>query len=148
VRGGRHLRAGGHLRAVIDTNVIVSGLINPSGPPGQVMAQWSAGAFEAITCGALLSEVVDVISRPHMAQRVHGAHRDALIHAIVNRSRFVPDVPATPAVDADPDDDYLIALARHWHAALVTGDRHLLDLPRMPAIMRPQAFLGLLDAVA
>ena len=30
-------------------------------------------------------------------------------------------------------------------AALVTGDRHLLDLPGMPAIMRPSAFLRLVS---
>jgi len=54
------------------------------------------------------------------------------------------DRPATPAVPDDPADDYLITLARTWDAALVTGDRHLLDLPGMPVIMRPATFLRLL----
>ena len=39
---------------------------------------------------------------------------------------------------------HLVAVAREWGAALVTGDRHLLDLPAMPAVMTPRQFLRLL----
>lgn len=63
---------------------------------------------------------------------------------IVDRTRFVPDAPARPAVPADPRDDDLVALARRWGAALVTGDHHLLRLPAMPAVMPPRDFLRLL----
>jgi predicted nucleic acid-binding protein len=56
----------------------------------------------------------------------------------------VPDVPPQPAVPADPGDDYLVALAREWGAALVTGDHHLLDLPAIPTVMAPRQFLRLL----
>ncbi len=56
----------------------------------------------------------------------------------------MPDVPPQPAVPADPGDDYLVALAREWGAALVTGDHHLLDLPAIPTVMAPRQFLRLL----
>lgn len=56
----------------------------------------------------------------------------------------MPDAPPRPAVPADSRDDYLVALAREWGAALVTGDRHLLDLPAMPTVMAPRQFLRLL----
>ena len=82
--------------------------------------------------------------RPHLAARIPPGDRDEILDLIVNRTRFVPDVPARPAVPADPRDDYLVALARAWGAALVTGDRHLLDLPAMPAVMAPRQFLRLL----
>ena len=82
--------------------------------------------------------------RPHLAHRIPPGDRDEILDFLVNRSRFVPDNPPAGTVAADPDDDYLITLARTWSAALVTGDRHLLGLPGMPAIMRPSAFLRLL----
>jgi predicted nucleic acid-binding protein len=47
-------------------------------------------------------------------------------------------------VPADPGDEYLMALAREWGAALVTGDQHLLDLPAVPTVMAPRQFLRLL----
>ena len=56
----------------------------------------------------------------------------------------MPDVPPQPAVPADPADDYLVAIAREWGAALVTGDQHLLNLPAMPTVVSPRQFLRLL----
>ncbi|MBU6364138.1 MAG: putative toxin-antitoxin system toxin component, PIN family, partial [Acidobacteria bacterium] len=106
--------AGGSLRAVLDTNVVVSGLINPSGPPAEVLENWLDGAFEAVACGALLSEVATVTLRPHLADRIRPGDRDEILDFLVNRSRFVPDNPHTSTVAADPDDDYLVALARTW----------------------------------
>lgn len=97
-----------------------------------------------MACGALLSELAKVTLRPHLAKRIPPDDRNEMLDFMVNRTRFVPDRPATPAVPDDPADDYLITLAREWDAALVTGDRHLLDLPGMPVIMRPSAFLRLL----
>jgi predicted nucleic acid-binding protein len=47
-------------------------------------------------------------------------------------------------VPADPADDYLVAIAREWGAALVTGDQHLLGLPAMPTVVSPRQFLRLL----
>ncbi len=85
-----------------------------------------------------------VTLRPHLADRIRPGDRDEILDFLVNRSRFVPDNPPAGTVPGDPDDDYLVTLARTWSAALVTGDRHLLDLPGMPAIMRPAAFLRLL----
>lgn len=97
-----------------------------------------------MACGTLLSELAKVTLRPHLAKRIPPDDRNEMLDFMVNRTRFVPDRPATPAVPDDPADDYLITLARTWDAALVTGDRHLLDLPGMPVIMRPATFLRLL----
>jgi predicted nucleic acid-binding protein len=43
---------------------------------------------------------------------------------------------------ADPDDDYLIALAHSCDAALVSGDRHLLDLAELIPVFTPAEFLA------
>jgi predicted nucleic acid-binding protein len=53
------------------------------------------------------------------------------------------DPPASPGLTSDPGDDYLVALARHAGAdAIVSGDRHLLELPEaMPPVLAPRQFL-------
>ena len=104
--------AGGHLRAVLDTNVIVSGLISPSGPPAELLDRWRDGAFEAVACGALLSEVAAVTLRPHLASRIAPDDRNEILDFMVGRSRFVPDSPPTAAAQADPDDDLAAGLRR------------------------------------
>ena len=74
-----------------------------------MLAQWLDGGFEAITCGALVSEVADVLARPYMEQRIHAHERAAVIDFLVNHSRFVPDVAAARVVAADPQDALLVA---------------------------------------
>ena len=124
--------------------MIVSGVLSRSGAPGRVLEAWRSGAFEAISCGAHVSEVTRTLTKPHLASRITSAERADLLAFLVNRTRFVPDRAPDPVVASDPADDYLVAVARDWGAALVTGDRHLLDLPDVPAIKSPREFLTLL----
>lgn len=131
------------MRAVLDTNVIVSGLLSESGPPADILRRWANGGFEAVSCATHVSEVAEVLLRPRIAQRVLPDRRNLLIGFMVNRSRFVPDRRAEGLVPGDPTDDYLVRMARDWNAALVTGDRHLLDIGTR-AIMTPDTFLALL----
>ncbi len=55
-----------------------------------------------------------------------------------------------PGLTADPDDDYLVALARAAGADyLVSGDRHLLELTDPePPVLTPREFLALLEGGA
>jgi predicted nucleic acid-binding protein len=61
---------------------------------------------------------------------------------------WIDDPAALLGASPDPDDDYLIALARAANADyLVSGDRHLLDLEAPdPPVLTPRQFLDLLDA--
>jgi predicted nucleic acid-binding protein len=47
-------------------------------------------------------------------------------------------------VSVDPGDDYLIALASSQRAALVSGDKHLLDLAGKIPVFSPREFIRLL----
>jgi putative PIN family toxin of toxin-antitoxin system len=134
------------LRAILDTNVYVSAALTPTGPAAQIIRAWHQGQFELITSGALLSEIGDTFARPKFAHRITPADRRAMLNLAGRRARLVPDLAIEHGdVPGDPDDDYLVALAREWQAALVTGDRHLLEVPNMPAVMTPRRFLNLLE---
>ena len=52
------------------------------------------------------------------------------------------DAPAQPGLTADPDDDYLVALAREAGADfLVSGDQHLTGLvDAVPPVLTPRQF--------
>jgi predicted nucleic acid-binding protein len=74
-------------------------------------------------------------------------HEAAAIVEWLGRSATIVRDPdeQPPRASEDPGDDYLIALAAHEHAVLVSGDRHLLqDAAELP-IYAPADFLALLD---
>jgi predicted nucleic acid-binding protein len=55
------------------------------------------------------------------------------------RWRRTPEAPP-PVRCKDPDDDYLIALAHSRSAALISGDRHLLELAGKIPVFSPAEF--------
>lgn len=59
----------------------------------------------------------------------------------------VGDADDIPTVTRDPDDDYLVALARKSDAdVLVTGDRDLLDLEQIDVeVLAPREFVEQFD---
>ena len=65
------------------------------------------------------------------------------IAAIAEDALLVDDPPAQPGLSPDPDDDYLITLARAANADyLISGDRHLLDLDDPePPVLTPRQLL-------
>lgn len=52
------------MRAVNDTNVLVSGIINPHGPPGRIVDAVLAEAITVLYDDRILSEYRDVLMRP------------------------------------------------------------------------------------
>jgi uncharacterized protein len=68
------------------------------------------------------------------------------VQALAQTATIIDDPDAAPAVSPDPDDDYLVALARSAEAAyVVSGDHHLSDLADSePPVLAPRAFPDLL----
>lgn len=54
------------MRVVLDTNVLVSGLISSSGPPAMVLRLVMAGKIDLLVDARILSEYTDVLSRPKL----------------------------------------------------------------------------------
>ena len=137
-------------RAVVDVNVLVSALLHTDGTPVQVVRSWLAGAFELIVSERLLVEFAQVIERPRLARRIDPLAVDALVAALQVEGLLIEDPPAERVVEADPNDDYLIALARAGGGAhaIVTGDSHLLELEGLdPPALTPRAFLAWLERI-
>jgi len=136
------------VRAVLDPNVLVSAAISTAGPPRQIITAWVDGRFELIASAALLDELRDVLQRPRFRRWISAELASEFIAGLEQDAVNLDDPPELQGVSPDPDDDYLIALARAASARyLVSGDRHLLDLADPdPPVLTPRRFVELLGS--
>lgn len=131
------------IRAVIDPGVLIAGLISPRGAPAGIIRAWQHGVFEMVISAKLLDELTATLLRPKFRQWI-GENDAVAFVEILRLSAIVVDDPATAdRVSRDPDDDYLIALARAAGAhVLVSGDRDLTSIDAdEPPIVTPRRFL-------
>lgn len=138
------------MRAVIDTNVLLAGLLW-RGPPHALLEQVRAGTVSLISSPALLAELADVIGRPKfdaILTRTNTSRERSL--AEVRRVAEVVEPPPLPQpVCRDPDDDEVLALAIAAKVDLiVSGDNDLLSLRSFQGIpiIAPAQATGLIEA--
>jgi putative PIN family toxin of toxin-antitoxin system len=137
--------------AVLDTNVLVSGLAWPSSTPGSLIARWQAGQFELVLSAHILEEVERTLAKPYFRSRVSA--RDAVRHLanLRERCRLITMVAEVIGVATHPEDDWILAAAVSADADyLVSGDIQLQRLGKFESvqILTLRAFLDLLEAEA
>lgn len=116
-------------RVVIDPNVLVSAAISPAGAPAVILDLIDAGAITAIASPRLLAELDGVLRREKFRTWLELDEVTAYLDEFERLAEAVDDPSEVPTVGPDPDDDYLIALARTTHAdAVVSGDTDLTGL--------------------
>lgn len=136
------------MRVVLDPNVLVSAVISTAGPPRDIVIAWIDGRFDLVASPALIDELRGVLARPRFRRWVSEATATEFTEGIADDALTIDDPPPLAGLSPDPDDDYLIALARAANADyLVSGDRHLLDLAdQLPPVLTPRAFIDLIGA--
>lgn len=131
------------MRAVLDSNVLISAAIT-RGPTHRIVVQWlESEPFELIICQAILEEVATVLTERDQMRRWISVEDARLYLDRLRTTADVRDDPAPgPLLTRDPDDDFIIYLARENHADLiVSGDGDLLDWPEQhPRVMEPAEF--------
>lgn len=130
---------------LLDTNIIVSAAIQRLGPSSRIGMEVLDGRVQAVTCPALVGEYRRVVRRPRLAR--FGLPPQWL-DFLVENSLQLPDPPSWPVAGPDPDDLYLLSLAKSAGAILVTGN--LGDFPakirKGVKVLSPAAYLDLLLA--
>lgn len=129
------------MRAVLDVNVLISAVLSPRGTPAQLVRAWLHGAFDVVVSEHLLTELARALAYPKLRNRIPPADAEAYVELLRRTAIALPDPTTPPPARAkDPDDDYLLALARDAGAALVSGARHLLALRGDLPVFSPGEF--------
>ena len=144
-------RQGGLVRAVVDTNLVVSGLILKHGQPSQLVEALRQGCFLLVLSDVLLEEYRRVLARQHFAQRYGLTPQEVrdFFTLLATAQRATP-TRRLPVQVRDVKDTPVLATALGGQAAyLVTGDEDLLTLdghPKLPnlRILTVRAFLDVL----
>jgi len=115
------------VRAVVDTNVLVSALTHNGKSRRLVLKLLEA--HTVILSSRMLAELTDVLSRGKFT--VSDSQVGRFVSSLVNACKIVPDVSRFKIVLEDPDDDVVLDVAYSGKADfIVTGDKHLLSLGR------------------
>ena len=131
------------MRIVLDTNVLISGLITPFGPGGDIVRLLAIGTICACFDARILGEYREVLSRP--AFRLAAEHVRALLDQIQADGMLVTARPLAARLP-DPDDEMFLAVALSGGArCLVTGNlKHYPEQDRQGlAVVSPRHFLDL-----
>ena len=115
------------VRVVLDTNVLVSAIID-DGKPRRLVVEL-LDKHTVILSRQMLAELADVLSRDKFT--VTSSQGDRFVSSLVRMSKMVPDNARFKVVLEDPDDDEVLNTAYSGRAEfIVTGDRHLLALEK------------------
>ena len=129
------------MRAVADVNVLVSAVLSAQGPSAEILRASRDGKLELIVSDKLITELARTLAYPKIRKRIPAQRADAYMQWIGEHANLVADPTDRPAIRSrDPDDDYLLALAIHTRAYLVTGDQDLLVLGDALPILTPAEF--------
>lgn len=112
------------VRAVIDTNIWVSALLNPFGFPARLRKSFEEGAFQHIISEPIIEELAGVLSRPRIKDKYGITKGDIqeLLILIEERSEHVL-LSGNVNICRDKNDDLVIETAIKGRADyLVTRD--------------------------
>ena len=108
------------MKIVLDTNVLVSGLLTPFGPSGEIVRMVSAGELISYIDARILSEYQEVLHRPKF--KFNKDHLNMLLDFIKRYGQFVSSLPLKNRLP-DPDDEPFLEVAIAGKVrSLITGN--------------------------
>jgi putative PIN family toxin of toxin-antitoxin system len=133
------------LGAVLDTNVLLSGIAYPGSVPGKLVSAWRHGALEVVLSGWILDELRRVLPRLTHRHGLSANEIDDLIDALAIQAELVePEAIGEPELADRNDLPVLGTLITALHGAqadvLITGDKALLALRDRYPIRTPAEF--------
>jgi putative PIN family toxin of toxin-antitoxin system len=121
------------IRAVLDTNILISALLF-TGPPSRLVPAWQAARFRPVVSAEILEEYLRVLAYPKFelaAAEIRGLIEEELLPYV----ETVRVKPSTVRSLRDPDDAKFITCALvadvRW---VVSGDADLLTLHRVESV--------------
>jgi len=130
------------IRVVIDTNIIVSALLQPLGPPAQVLALAISGLIELFITAKIYAEYEEVIRRAKFRREEQTIV--TTLDTIRNRAHWVRPTEIVQSC-SDPDDNIFLECADAARADyLVTGNqKHFPKFWKATKVITPREFMSL-----
>jgi len=132
------------VKVVLDTNVLLSGLMFPDGTPGRVVAAWHGARFDLAISVHQLAEIGRALAYPKIRRILDwdDTRIEQFIRQLYIRAQIVDLDAVSVEVPADPDDAPILAtLVAAKADVLVTGDSDLLSLRDRYSILTPAEFV-------
>lgn len=107
------------MRAVLDTNVLVSLLLKSGGVGAWLLSLWAEGRYEVVISPAIWDELLEILERPHIAPRIKAGRRLALLSRLRQRAVYTPGLLNITDATPDSDDDMLVSTALEGDAAYI-----------------------------
>ncbi len=138
------------MRAVLDSNVIVSGFLAAKGPSARVLDAVREGQLTWVTSKVILDEVRKVLALPRIQKRyrVTPEAAETLLLLVGESALRIRGVVQVVGKCRDPKDDAILACAVEGRAEyVVTGDEDLLTMEVYESVMivTPRRFVEILQ---
>ena len=135
------------IRVVLDTNIVLSSLLLPLGPPAKVLYLALRGFLELCVSGPVYAEYEEVLQRPRF-RRIEASINPTL--QLIREIGLWVRPTESVRICKDPDDDIFLECAQEARASwLVTGN--VRDFPSTwqgTEVVTPRQFLDRLAAEA
>lgn len=131
------------MKVVVDTNVLVAGLLSPFGPPGEIVRMIASGAVTLCIDARILTEYADVLSRAKFHFETEQVQ--TLLEQIRMDGLSVAGTPLTCRLPDPTDEPFLETALAGDAACLITGNsKHFPATKRQGmAVLSPAEFLNL-----
>jgi len=131
------------IKAVLDTNVVVSGQLNELGPPGLILKLAFSNFFRVYASEPLLEEYAAVLAQPPLR---FDSHDVAQWMREIRRVATIVQPRQNLSVTTDPDDNRFVECALEARAEfIVTGNtRHFPARFQDIRVIKPRPFLIIL----
>jgi putative PIN family toxin of toxin-antitoxin system len=126
------------VRAVLDTNIIISAFINPDGKPSQILKMVLSRKAELCYNAAILSEYESVMLRPKFSSVIDSNNIRRFINLVRNIGISFNPLPGNTKLP-DESDRIFYDTAKGSGSFLVSGN--LKHFPKEPFILSPADFL-------
>lgn len=136
------------IKAVIDTNILVSGLISPKASPAKIISLWRERKFVLVISEEIIEELKRVLLYPKIFQKYGLSERtiDKYLKIIKAFSEVVKPKERIELISSDTEDNKFLEVALEANVNfIVSGDKHLLDLKEFRGIkiIKAEKFLRL-----
>lgn len=136
------------LSAVLDTNILASGVLTSSTIPRQIIGLWRKGFFKLFISKFIIDELKETLNKPYFKRLIKKYDVEKFFELLETDAILVRLTERIEGTATHPEDDFIIATAINARADyLVTGDIQLQNLKQFEGIkiVSPRIFSEIIE---